>query len=96
MLKSCLFPFSLCCEKGTKSGAKETPGSPLPIGVARGSPRARTRVCFRERLRQWLERERVANYLELPNNSTKNLQGNSSFPAALRARSCMDVVGTYI
>ena len=81
---------------------KVTPGSPLPIGVARGSPRARTRKCFRERLRQWLERERerererVANYLELPNNSTKNLQEKLSFPAALRAHSNMDVVGTYI
>ena len=33
VLKSCLFPFSSGCEKGTKSGAKETPGSPLPIGL---------------------------------------------------------------
>ena len=41
----------------------------LGVEISDGAP-------MRER-----ERERVANYLELPNKSTTFLQGNSFFPA---------------
>ena len=75
-----------------KSGAKETPGSPLPIGLHEVHL-ARVRVYVLERgyasgLREReRERERVANYLELPNYSTKNLQEKLSFPV-LRTSLC--------
>ena len=68
-----------------KKRTKGTRLSPLLIEVARLSSRAEEKAfCvsisdgapMRER-----ERERVANYLELPNNLMKNFQEKCIFPA---------------
>ena len=64
--------------------AKGTPASPLSIGVG-AVVLARVRISVwcadKRRCAYERERERVANYLELPNNSITFLQGKSFFPA---------------
>ena len=79
------FPLARLAKGHGKAGKGNSRGSPLPVEIVRGAPRTCMRECWEgvtpvapERER---ERERVTNYLELPNNPTTNLQEKLLFPA---------------
>ncbi|WP_455086678.1 hypothetical protein, partial [Prevotella denticola] len=87
-LKISLFPLSFPLARLAKGHGKADKGnsreSPLPVEIVRGA----ARVC--ENVGEGVmpvaperERERVTNYLELPNNPTTNLQEKLLFPALL-------------
>ncbi len=78
------FPLARLAKGHGKAGKGNSRGSPLPVEIVRGGHPAR--VC--ENVGEGVtpvaperERERVTNYLELPNNPTTNLQEKLLFPA---------------
>ena len=80
------FPLARLAKGHGKAGKGNSRGSPLPVEIVRGGHPAR--VC--ENVGEGVtpvaperERERVTNYLELPNNPTTNLQEKLLFPALL-------------
>lgn len=78
--KRAYYFFAYGKSRHNENGATELRGSPLPKGIARGRL---AHVC--ENVLGWRYAgsayERVANYLELPNNSTAFCRKISCFPA---------------
>ena len=74
------FPLARLAKGHGKADKGNSRESPLPVEIVRGA----ARVC--ENVGEGVmpvapERERVTNYLELPNNPTTNLQEKLLFPA---------------
>ena len=78
-LKNLLISDSQCFANRHENKAKEIYKSPLSKGGARGSPLARMNKLKKSGV-IGLAPERVANYLELPNNSIKTFLENCIFP----------------
>ena len=80
MLKTFLFCFLNSSQTGTKKRTKETSESPLFAGIyAALHARVGEEILECSYWRGAYERERVANYLELPNNLMTFLQKSHSF-----------------